>query len=93
VENENRPIEETPEEIEEKERQAKIRWQIYAAGLDPARAAPPAPGYGLDGYPLQAGKGTSSGASAPPSPCAGKAYGVPAGAGAGKENERLDAEK
>lgn len=56
MENGNRPSEETPEEIEEKERQAKIRWQIYAAGLDPARAAPPAPGYGLDGYPLQRGK-------------------------------------
>ena len=54
MENENAEgpkAEETPEE--EKEKRAKIRWQIYAAGLDPDRGAPPEPGMGLDGYPLQ----------------------------------------
>ena len=54
MEDEKEPNAEILERIEaEREKQAKLRWQIYAARLDPTKMDPPEPGYGLDGYPLQ----------------------------------------
>ncbi len=81
MDDEKEPNAEILERIEaEREKRVKLRWQIYAARLDPTKADPPEPGYGLDGYPLQVGRGTSSGA-ARHLPQTGKAYEVPADAG------------
>ena len=54
MEREREPSAEILERLEkEREKRVKIRWQIYAARLDPTKMDPPEEGVGLDGYPLQ----------------------------------------